>query len=345
MSSTKKNINLNDKKIKRKILEKVCASSVSKIFYSKESEINLLTQDKNKVEYIANNKKNYIVYSRYFGTRSILVITKIDNVYYVVNFPKHKLNLQYDKLSQLTLIPIEESTFHDKLYDDTIAVGTYSDYLSKSVNDNEEVRKRIFVIEDVYCIAGKNLSSINNRAERLSDMKQILDNYKNVKQSDKFKISVVDYYFFDLSIVNIYKNLTNDSIDQNIEKIVIAPIKMEQTLKRTDKNMENMFFYYVIKESDRADNHLLLGNTIESGKVNYEKFYMTKDKKTGVFFLINYKSNKKEKNPANTKGTLRSKYESWFGKEKKILVYCKKELDNDWTPMEKLSYNKENDSD
>lgn len=85
----KKNADINNPKVKE-IIIKICqAADISYI-----QEIPLTNND----EIIRLVELQYIMYVRYFGTRSIMILATIDNNPYSINFPKYVLN-QFDAIS------------------------------------------------------------------------------------------------------------------------------------------------------------------------------------------------------------------------------------------------------
>lgn len=212
-----KNENLQDAKVKNKILKYLHASDIK--LNVKHKQI----LDKETLEQI--NDQDYVVCPRFSGTRSWIIFFHIHDHYYAVNFPKHSQH----KRDSIVIHPVDLQVSKD-IYAGTIMEGIYYRIYDQ----------KFLIVDEVYTLSGEN-QLLKSKEDRLN----ILTDYfkRKVKMDNKFMMCVSQYYQINkMSLYELYEKIKHDN---KIQKIIFYP-----------KIYGGAIFDYTIMDSD-LDDHIV----------------------------------------------------------------------------------------
>ena len=296
--SNSKNIDLELDSTKNKIM-KYLHKNVSEIS-TKYIDITDISQ----IDSIRENPDSYIVCPRLVGTRSWVVITKIDDIYYAVNFPKHNINKRID----IKIFPIDLSV-KTSCYNGTIMEGIYT-----NVNGNRKL-----VIDEVYIYSGQN-QLLKSKKNRLIDLSKSINSDFN-QLPGSFEIYVVRSYDIKKDdLKSLFEKIKSDKNkrDEYIQDIIFSP----QTF---GKNI----YQYKILEYDTNDDIIKISimRMVKLKSVDGYKLFTMDEEEIGLAYVSDSRST--------------ALYKSWFKNKKTTEVFAKCKLDinkNRWMPFELVEF-------
>lgn len=215
-----KNENLDDRKVKNKILS-----------YLHNSGINLKTKheyivDENDLDNIRDN--DYIVCPRISGTRTWIIFFAEKNNYYAINFPKHSQRKRED----INIYPIEIPVIEDFYYG-TIMEGIFFKF--------EE--RKFLVIDEVYQLYGET-QLLKSKDDRLNNLSRKLTT--DITFNPNYTMLVTQFYSTNKkSLGELYEKIKTDL---KIQEITFYP-----------KIYGKKIYTYTIIEDDLVDDVVKYG--------------------------------------------------------------------------------------
>lgn len=193
MDNEYKNINLNNKQQRNKILKYLYSSVNPKI-----NPVSITCQD--DIEKIRDYE--YIICPKISGINVWIVFIKIDDIYYAVTFAKA------EKIKDIRYMNPIDIAVHKDFYTGTIMDGIYY----------EHNNSKYLIILEVYLLSGKNIL-LKPKIDRLYYLSQYIS--KNSSRRPNYQIYVTKYYLCDRnSLKDLYDKIKNDSL---IRELIFYP--------------------------------------------------------------------------------------------------------------------------
>lgn len=210
----KKNLNLNSKNVKNKILHYL----YSRVNVDLKHEI--ISNEKD-LDNIRNNE--YIICPRFDGTRSWIMFFQLDDIFYAVNFPKHNQR----KKMELIIHPIDICVLKE-FYNGTIMEGIF---FRMDIN-------KYLVIDEVYYLSGQN-QLLKSKDDRLDNLSQYITKYTT--RTPTYQMYVSKY--FQINKKNLRELYDKIKADVKIQEIIFYP-----------KIFGRKIYNYTIIDEDLIDN-------------------------------------------------------------------------------------------
>jgi hypothetical protein len=285
--SQPKNLHIDDASVKQNLLA----------FAQKYRPRTKLPVELTTYDMVGKINKSYVMVPEFCGVRTLIVITKYQKKYYSVNFPD--VSDRYREKNGFKLYPITNG-IKSCVYQGTVMEGVFTQYQSS----------RCLIIDDIYHYCGRDVSSLVYTS-RLKLIDEFVNN--NIEHVINFNIySAATYPLNESSMIRLIDNLKGNT---NIRKIYFVP-----------PELNNIKYYYIILDSDLADDVIRITNLTLSKTSNKNVYNLHQQKQfMGLAYIPSIK--------------LEKEIVSWFknAKSEKISVKC--QYDNDkqkWIPVELL---------
>jgi hypothetical protein len=313
---------------------------------------------------LRNNK--YYVSPNSCGINSFLVFTKNEknfHSFYVdrrsISYNKQTLNKNSVRMKEINL-PVNK-----ELYNGTIFDGIWIDEELSSNNHNSGIKKKYFIVTDIYEFCGKKYITMDY-FKKMAHFELYLNNYFDKTKSDidiiiqrPYQINQIEKMFKEHIYVN-YKKL-------NIKGISFYPMysgsKLIYLFDKEDEKTKNELLSGIHKISNNQDNNNPTDDNYDSAdkKKIYKfkpsninstneiklNFLLKKTRSPDVYniysiFLINNKYIYKKIDIAYVPSyNLSVKLRTLFLNKTKIICECKLDYDkNEWIPLNKSTINK-----
>jgi hypothetical protein len=281
-----KNTNLDNIRTKKAIVNYVnkCTNNTPKSIY---------ITDENHIEYIKDN--DYTVGTTLVGKRVMIVIVKLDDIYYIVNYEK-RTKYYFEKLK---IHPIDISA-HPNLYNGTIAEGIFS-------NTNSEF---MYIIDEIYYLAGEEMIHYD-KITRMNKLK------------DTINASIVQKQ--DITIMTAHI----DNISKNSFEMVFDRIKSNNSIDKVwfyPNEFSLPTFIYELIDEDKYDDIYETNKFIIKKTINREVYelldYNTKKKVANAYI------------PNTTYSKMYLQWFKAYKKKELVVICVKDQHKNKWYPIQ-----------